>query len=196
MAEKEYHRLTRARRRSGFSVASTVRSSLWRGADHLLCIDTTGYTETYKRFYFQDIQAIIVCKTDRGKHWNLALGVLMGLFALFAVISKDITTISVLGVISGLFLLALLLNVLAGPTSISQLRTAVQTEELASLNRLRRARKVRDILRPFIAQAQGQLAPEDIPAHRRHLTGAGLATQANASASTADDPNVPPRIAS
>jgi hypothetical protein len=32
--------------------------SLWLGEDHLLCVDSNGYAETYKRFYFRDVQAI------------------------------------------------------------------------------------------------------------------------------------------
>src|SRR5947208_5263032 len=75
MAEKEYKRLTRARVRSSFAVISAARSSLWLGADHLLCVDSTGYTETYKRFYFRDIQAITICRTARRKVWNWSLGV-------------------------------------------------------------------------------------------------------------------------
>ena len=59
MAEKEYQRLTRARlRRAGFFTAVATRSSLWLGKDHLLCIDSNGYGEDYKRFYFRDIQTI------------------------------------------------------------------------------------------------------------------------------------------
>ena len=53
MAEAEYQRLTRAHPRSGFAVAFAARSSLWLGKDHLLCIDSTGFSESYKRFYFR-----------------------------------------------------------------------------------------------------------------------------------------------
>jgi len=38
----------------------------------------------------------------------------------------------------------------------------VQIEELPSLNRLRRTRAVMNRLRPMIAEAQGQLTPEEI----------------------------------
>jgi hypothetical protein len=42
------------------------------------------------------------------------------------------------------------------------LRTAVQIEELPSLNRIRRTRRVLDRVRPLIVAAQGPLAPEEI----------------------------------
>ena len=70
MPEKEYHRLTRARPRSAFAVAFISRSSLWLGRDHLLCVDSSGYTETYKRFYFRDIQAVTIVATKRRTVFN------------------------------------------------------------------------------------------------------------------------------
>ena len=64
MPEVEYRRLTRARNRSRFALVATSRASLWLAKDHLLQIDTSGYTENYKRFHFRDIQALVLCKTD------------------------------------------------------------------------------------------------------------------------------------
>src|SRR5438105_2031626 len=200
MAEKEYRRLTWSRRRSqaGLVVFSPARSSLWLGKDHLLGIDTTGYTETYKRFYFRDIQAIIIRRTNRLRNWSLGLGVPAGLFALFAAVaSREVVVASILGTVAGLFLLAALLNVAAGPTCVCHLRTAVQTEELPSLNRLRRTRKVLNRLRPFIVEAQGQLAPEDIPIRMqewRSATANSGDQPAVAPRYVVDDPNLPPRI--
>src|SRR5438045_8577020 len=85
MAEKEYQRLTRARSRSAFGIVSTGRSSLWLGKDHLLSIESTGYTENYKRLYFRDIQGICIRKTELGKIWNLVFTVLGGLLGLLAI---------------------------------------------------------------------------------------------------------------
>ena len=61
MPEKEYIRLARGRRSNiaGFSTSGGY-ASLWQGKDHLLSIDSSGYTEEYKRFYYRDIQAIII----------------------------------------------------------------------------------------------------------------------------------------
>ena len=39
--------------------------SLWIGEDHLLLVELRGFTETYRRFYFRDVQAIILRRTDR-----------------------------------------------------------------------------------------------------------------------------------
>lgn len=170
MAEPPYHRLTRSAARSAFGGLYGFRASLWLGADHVLGIDTTGYTESYKRFYFRDIQAITIRKTRSGKLGSLICGLMAGLLALLAVAafrSGNNVLAYTLGICGSVALAALLVSLAAGPTCACELRTAVQTEQLPSLNRLRRARKVLNRLRPLIAEAQGRLAPEEIAAHLR-----------------------------
>ena len=196
MAEKEYQRLTRARlRRAGFFTAVATRSSLWLGKDHLLGIDSNGYGEDYKRFHFRDIQAVTLVATKRRLIWNWVLSVPTALCAIGWSINfvssagSPGDVIFAAGMIS-FFALPLLINNLLGPSCACQLRTAVQTEDLPSLNRFRRARRVLDRLRPLIAAAQGQLAPEEIPARMQEL-----ASQQSAGY-VADDPNAPPRIIS
>ena len=53
-----YRRLTRSRAGVG------SYSSLWLGADHVMQLSSTGYTESYRRFYFRDIQAIFLVRRD------------------------------------------------------------------------------------------------------------------------------------
>ncbi|SPE60175.1 conserved hypothetical protein [Verrucomicrobia bacterium] len=167
MAEREYERLTRSAARARFAVISAERCSLWLGKDHVLSIDTNGYRESYKRFYFRDIQAVIIRQTDYGKIAGLALGVVAGLLGLFAFLSGHAghpVLAYIQGVVAALLAAILVLNLAGGPTCTCQLRTAVQVEELPSLGRLRRARRVLARLRPLIAQAQGELAPGEAPA--------------------------------
>src|SRR5437899_10193108 len=126
MAEEvKYKRLTRARARSRFSVISAGNSSLWLGPDHLLCIDSTGFTENYKRFYFRDIQAVIVRKTDGYKYWNGALGFLGLLFTIFAAMTSDSAGRIAWFSFAALFWLLMLLNLALGPTSACYVQTAV-----------------------------------------------------------------------
>jgi uncharacterized membrane protein required for colicin V production len=196
MAEKEYRRLTRARSRTSFGIVSTSRASLWLGKDHLLCIDTNGYTEHYKRFYFRDIQAVIIRKTIVWHVWSAVLAAFAGLFALIAILGGDSVMAWVFGCIAGLFVLALLINILRGPTCSFHMRTAVQVENFPSVHRLRVARHTLKQLRPLIAAAQGQLPPEDIPLLIRGFFAASAGSPA-ASAGPGqgvDEPNAPPRI--
>jgi hypothetical protein len=168
MAEKEYRRLTRSRlRRKGFFVSVATRSSLWLGKDHLLSIDSTYFTEEYKRFYFRDIQAITIQRTNRRATWNLVLAalllgwlVLLGVAGLYSTL--DTATLFLLGTLFLMIAVPLLVNNILGPACTFYLRTAVQTEELPSLSRVRRANRKLDRIRPLIAAAQGQLTPEEI----------------------------------
>src|SRR5580698_2302749 len=85
MAQKQYQRLTRPRARAQFAVVYRTRSALWLGGDHLLLVETSGFTENYKRFYFRDIQAITVQETRRGQVWNFIRGgvLLLSTFTMF-----------------------------------------------------------------------------------------------------------------
>src|SRR5215472_27690 len=89
MAEKEYYRLTLRRARTTYGLVSTSRASLWMGKDHLLCMDYSGFTETYKRFYFRDIQAVIVRKTIEWHVISVVLALIVGFLALMAVVGNS-----------------------------------------------------------------------------------------------------------
>ena len=168
MAEREYVRLTRGRRRRGsFFEGFTTSSSLWLGKDHVLSVDSKRYSEQYKRFYFRDIQAITIIRTKRRDTWNLvlALFVVVSLAFMFEGFGTPAATWAVI------FLIVISLNNYLGPTCRAYLRTAVQVEELPSLNRVNRAEKVLSRIRPLIVTAQGQLEPEEAAVRMRELFG-------------------------
>ena len=124
---------------------------------------------------------------------------LCGIFALFAALTQGVVSRYVLGSFAGFFLLLGALYLSFGPTAASSVQTAVQNESLPSLNRVRRARRILNRLRPLIASAQGELAPEEIAARfqetRSPAAGASGTTTSNPSY-IVDDPNAPPRIIS
>ena len=202
MPEKEYQRLTPARSRSEYAVAFTSRSSLWLGKDHLLCIDSSGYTETYKRFYFRDIQTVIIVKSKRRVIWNWVLGPLTAIFLVLLLGSLPYTgstgsnsnlgEIVFFAFLGFIFALPLLINNILGPSCVCHLRTAVQIEELPPLNRLRRARKALNRLRPFMVAAQGGLPPEEISARMRAAVASPDSVAPRPT--VADNPDAPPVI--
>ncbi len=202
MAEREYKRLSRARSRTAFGIITTSRSSLWLGKDHLLCIDTNGYTEAYKRFFFRDIQAVLIRRTERWKIVALVMGVLasvFGAFMLMALNSREAALAWVMGSITAFWLVGILIDLLRGPSCTCHVRTAVQTEHLPSLDRVGRARKALARLRPLIAEAQGQLAPEEVTVRMQAWLVSGEAVGAGPESPAryvVDDPNAPPRILS
>ena len=172
--EKEYRRLPgRGVKFEGMRLIAGVRkyTTLWMGKDHLLGIYSTGWTEEYRRFYYRDIQALILRRTNGRAVTNFLLGIPMVIGFLLLVLpflesapQRNVgrTYLLVFGGIVAFFLIMMLLNLMAGPTCACHIRTAVQVEELPSIKRLRAARKVIARLRPEIEAAQGLLTPEQI----------------------------------
>jgi hypothetical protein len=168
MAQPAYQRLTRDRMPQQFAVVSVARMSLWLGSDHLVLVERSGFTENYKRFYFRDIQAITIRETNRRTIWNAVLMVPLAIsligFVICTLPVANLPGMIIWGILSCVFLLPFAVNNLRGTACTCQLRTAVQTEELASLSRVRQTRKVLAKIRPLIVAAQGQLTPEEVSA--------------------------------
>src|SRR6266576_402203 len=67
------------------------RTQLWIGGEHLLVVESDGYTEFYKRFDYRDIQAFIIRKTAQGRIVNALLGALtLVLFALALAVDDSV----------------------------------------------------------------------------------------------------------
>jgi hypothetical protein len=169
MAAREYVKLTPPRRTAGLAIITVTRSNLWLGNDHLLCVETEGYTEKYRRFYFRDVQAITLLRTSRMLVLGLVTGSMTAIFGLIALAASPVEVRWFFGILAGVCAVPLVVNLLYGPTCKCQLRTAVQTEEVPSLGRIRRARKFLERIRPLIAQAQGEITPEEIPLRFREM---------------------------
>jgi hypothetical protein len=168
-APREYRRLPG----TGFTLIS--RCSLWLGKDHLLAAETTFYTETYRRFYFHDLQAVVIQEGRARRDWTLILGLITGLigalFGLILLVSRaDTAGWIIFAVLEVPLLTGLLVNGLRGPTCKCRLQTAVQAVELPSLRRLRKAERVIDTLRPLIEQAQGVVSADMLRSLRAPAT--------------------------
>jgi hypothetical protein len=191
MPKTEYQRLTRSRPRGGISVAVASRTSLWLGTDHLLFVESNGYTETYKRFYFRDIQALMVQRTQTFTIINVAFTIPFVLFMASAMVTQTTGLRIFLFSMAGFFAFIVLINLLRGQTCRSFLRTAVQIEQLPPLSRVRRTQKVFLRVRPLIAAAQGgELAPQTIP----NLIREQIQSSATESQGVPQNPDIPPRL--
>lgn len=144
-------------------------STFWLAADHLLVVEVSGYVEKYRRFYFRDIQALIVQQTSLRLWWSLGLGaciaVLLGILMLVTLGSgsTDTVTVSVFVVFMLCFGVPLLVNILRGPTCTVLVRTAVQTQKIPNLTRRKKAERLVEILKPVITAAQ-EAPPATAPA--------------------------------
>lgn len=148
-ASKPYQKLP------GRGAAAFKVCRLWLGEDHLLHVQASSIGERYKRFYFADIQAFVVRKTIWGYvGWMVLWLVLIAWFAGAArMLAEGLAWWVLIGATvaaAGGFIAHLAL----GPTCTFTVRTAVQSEELPSLRRLRRAREVIARVRPLIEAAQ------------------------------------------
>jgi len=156
MAKKnnEYQKLPGTKK--GFIIG---RYTLWQATDHLLYVYSRVGVEDYKRFYFNDIQAVITRKTAVGKIQNIILGFFILLFALPAILFEGGWSIFY-AIAAAVMFIFLLFNLYKGPTCETKLLTAVQTEKLNSLHRLKNSFKVMDHLRSYIQRVQGVLTRE------------------------------------
>lgn len=161
MARKEYKRIggRGARRRQFFT-----RNTLWIGGDHLLQVENTGYTEEYKRFYFRDIQGIIVQKDNRFLHWSLVLGGLLAVCIAFIIGINEETGKIIFGWAAVPLFVALLVNLIKGPSCYTRIKTAVQEEEVPAFRRVWKTQKALANIRELISTAQGSMSADEIRA--------------------------------
>jgi len=169
--ERPYRRLPG---RIWLSVAG--RHSLWLGPDHLLSVRSLHFTEEYRRFDYGDVQALLLRPTARRAVYAGVLGALTALLGLSVLASSGPVAL-IPAVPGGLALLLFAANWLRGPSCACQLRTAVHTEDLPSLRRVRPARKALGLLRERVEAVQGRLTREAL---RARLDG-----QADSAAETA-----------
>jgi len=132
-------------------------ASLWLGPDHVLSVRNLHFVEEYRRFDYGDIQALLLRRTHRRGIWAAVLGGLTALFA-FATWSMAPNLFAwIPGVPAALFVALSALNWFRGPACACHLRTAVHTEPLPSLRRVRPARRALALLRHRVEQVQGRL---------------------------------------
>lgn len=138
---------------------AVTQDSLWRGADHLLVVERDSYNETYKRFYFSDIESISIRRTKRQMHYMIIFSIILALLTWVALVTTGFERgFTIFWII--FFLVPFLYNLFRGPTCVTQITTAVQKEELPALRRVRKAER---ILAEIIAEAQaaqGLLTPD------------------------------------
>lgn len=151
----------RGLRREGFVALTRTWCTLWLADDHVLSVDNHVFSEDYKRFYFRDIQALVMRKTRRGAIWNIVISVFIALWLWIMFLQTGNEERIVWLIVVVIFIVLLVINVLRGPTCSCQLITAVHKETLPSLDRIKTAEKVLGILRQRIRQAQRDLNVSD-----------------------------------
>jgi hypothetical protein len=177
-ASKIYTRLARS------PVSLGTYKSLWLAADHIMQVESNGYSENYQRFQLSDIQAFFIRDSSRRLYWNLFWG-MIALFAGLAFVSGVIhQDVGVSALFLGIAIVFLAWNNVLGASCQVYIVTRVQTVRLGSLVRQRKARKVLGRIYPLIEGAQTGLVKTP-PAAPSASSGPTLADDSPASTPSA-----------
>jgi hypothetical protein len=154
-APRLYTRLTRS------PVNPGSYKSLWLAGDHLMQVDSNGYTEEYQRFQFSDIQGFFITPSSRRLYWSLFWGVILliaGLALIGAALNAEVPGASLVFTVISLGFL--IWNIALGASCRVFLVTRVQTVPLGALGRRRKANRVLGRIQPLIEAAQAGLVVE------------------------------------
>ena len=142
--------------------------------DHLLYVHFTMGSETYRRLYFNEIDAIQISETSTYLNVTAITAVIMligGITTLLAAVGNGSGAVFV-----GILLLvlpgwALVDNLVRGKTCRTYAHTRIQKLEIQSMSRLRNARKIMNIIEPMILAAQAGASSSQSPpgAYQRTL---------------------------
>ena len=127
--------------------------SLWQGSDHLLWVESVFFKERYKRFFYSDIQSIVLLRTDTHLLWAFIWGAPALICGLIAFLVSGTPYVS--ATLTVLFLMAFGINAVLGASCNVFLQTAAQVQKIASLRRIKTAQIVMDRIKEQVLAAQG-----------------------------------------
>ena len=150
-----------------------------------MSLHTGRFSETHRRLYFKDVQAVSVQGDTRARTYTnacivfFALSVVAGaalLLFLPSGVSDFLASLFFALAAAALFLL--FVNFALGPTCTTYVYTAVQREHFSGVGRLSAARKFIARIVPAIEGAQGHVAEESIAKFEEQLQAARPANYA------------------
>lgn len=128
-----------------------ARHILYDGGDHILMVSTTGYHEDYRRFFYSDIQAFVWRRNHGGTIASLLTAV--PLIASIALLTQPDSEVA-FAIVATPFAIALLLQLIAGPTCTFEIVTALQSHRVPAVRRLKTARRLMAQITPKILETQ------------------------------------------
>lgn len=160
MATSIYRRLTGKRR------GVLTYSQLFLGPDHLLLVRSNRFEERYQRFYFKDIQALVITGVPSRTWMQVSFGVASAAMILLALTVIPNPAWRVLVGLFGVFPAIIALTDLArGERCGMIVKTPASNERLPAVSRMSTARTVMTVMKPLVEEAQhGEWTAEMIPA--------------------------------
>jgi hypothetical protein len=138
-----------------------VRNSLWMSADHLLSVRRNPFSESYRRFYFTDIQAIVI--TELPNLWA-PYGYAAAAFLIVTAATLVYARHPVWGGLCTIVALAAFIVSRQSAECACYLQTSVSTELLPSLRKRADAGNAVALLKSEIEKAQGSVSAEILEA--------------------------------
>jgi uncharacterized integral membrane protein len=144
--------------RGSFQVAT--RSRMYRGPDHLLIVQSTGYTEEYKRIFFRDIRYVEVRKTQAQLFTGIVAALVTLLLALLLLFNVPKIAVALFCLP---FLTWFIVNLALGPTCECYIATNVQTLKIPTPRRMRKVTMLIGFLRAQTAAIESVETPQPMP---------------------------------
>jgi hydrogenase/urease accessory protein HupE len=132
-----------------------MRSRLYTGADHLLLVQSTGYTEDYRRVFFRDIRYVVAEGSHRHFWISFALAAIIGALCLLHL--AHLPWMPILIVIVP-FVVGLTINLIRGPACNCYINTGVQTLRIPTPARLNKMPVFVDFLKTKTPAPLGETA--------------------------------------
>ncbi len=149
------------------SAGLIFRQRLWLGPDHLLLVSSNVLAQEYRRFYFSDIQGLVIAEVENpARFYGLVLAAIAAAFTLGLLVADHY----IWAVLCGLTGTGLLIFGLTRPLVQCALKTRVSTQHLSTLKSVEAAQKFSRALRTEIEKYQGPLPAEWLAAHP-HVDG-------------------------
>jgi hypothetical protein len=138
-----------------------IRHSLWMKPDHLLCVRAYPFSQQYRRYYFKDIQALVLTElTHPAAYFFYAFAVLFAIATLLLYPRHPVWA-----TLCGLPALLLFFLGWRTPDCACAIQTRVSADRLPSLGKLRTARRTIALVKAQIDQTQGELRAEALQSY-------------------------------
>ncbi|HLK21031.1 MAG TPA: hypothetical protein VKT81_18905 [Bryobacteraceae bacterium] len=138
-----------------------ISHSLWMSADHVLSVRRNPFSESYRRYYFTDIQAIVLTELP---NVMAPYGYTTGALFVATAAALSYTQHPVWAILCGLIALVTLWLSWRSADCACYLQTTVSSEMLPSLRKQGTAGKTLAIIKAQIEKAQGAVSAEALEA--------------------------------
>jgi len=108
-----------------------MRNKLYTAPDHLLVVQSSGYTEEYRRVFFRDIRSIDI----RPSQAQMGNAIVSGLFLLFFGLMAWVFHPTAFLILASPFVLWFIINLALGPSVYCYVTTSVQALKLPAPRR-------------------------------------------------------------